>query len=209
MRNYAVHLCAEIDVVLGAWTSIQSNGSKRLMGMRRKPSCVYESTFVEKSQFDRSTGMFNAAFTEAVMDSVAFDYSETEEEQWKSVEGGTNLVTEALVDMIKIKPLYNKRVTRMAIDRNAPSAETMMVTANYDEAPRRYSTIINTTTLACLQRVDTADLELSPTVKVALRTLGYDSATKVAIKFDHPWWISKLGITAGGVANTDLPIRVW
>lgn len=143
------------------------------------------------------------------MDSLAFDYSETEEEQWMSVEGGTNLVTEAMVDMIKTKPLYNKRVTRMALDRKAKSAEAMVVTTNYDEAPRRYSTIINTTTLACLQRIDTTDLELSPTVKVALRTLGYDSATKVAIKFDHPWWISKLGITAGGVANTDLPIRVW
>ena len=143
------------------------------------------------------------------MDSIAFDYSEEEEEEWKSVEGGTNLVTQAVVDMIKTKPRYNKRVTRMAIDRKAKSEEMMVVTTNYDEEPRRYATIINTTTLACLQRVDITDLELTPTIKIATRALHYDSATKVAIKFDNPWWISKFGITKGGVANTDLPIRVW
>lgn len=123
--------------------------------------------------------------------------------------GGTNLVTEAVVDMIKTKPLYNKRVTRMAIDREAKSEETMVVQTNYDEEPRRYASIINTTTLACLQRVDITDLGLSPTVKIALRTLHYDSATKVAIKFNSPWWITKFGIAEGGVANTNLPIRVW
>ena len=143
------------------------------------------------------------------MDSVAFDYWEDREEEWKSVEGGTSLVTQALVDMIKTKPRYNKRVTRMAIDRKAKSNDMMVVNTNYDEEPMRYATIINTTTLACLQRVDTDDLELSPTVKIATRTLHYDSSTKVAIKFDSPWWITKFGITAGGVANTDLPIRVW
>ena len=143
------------------------------------------------------------------MDSVAFDYWEDKEEEWKSVEGGTSLVTQALIDMIRTKPRYNKRVTRMAIDRKAKSNDMMVVTTNYDEEPMRYATIINTTTLPCLQRVDTDDLELSPTVKIATRTLHYDSSTKVAIKFDNPWWITKFGITGGGVANTDLPIRVW
>lgn len=156
-----------------------------------------------------ATGLFDTAYTEAVMDSIAFDYFDDLDEEWKSVEGGTNLVTQAVVDMIKTKPRYNKRVTRMAIDRNANSAEMMVVTTNYDDEPKRYATIINTTTLACLQRVDTTDLELSSTVKIATRTLHYDSSTKVAIKFDKPWWISKFGITEGGVANTDLPIRVW
>ena len=44
------------------------------------------------------------------MDSIAFDYG-PEEEEWKSVEGGTNMVTDAVIDMIKTKPTYNKRVT--------------------------------------------------------------------------------------------------
>ncbi len=144
------------------------------------------------------------------MDAIAFDYDTDKEEQWESIEGGTTKVTEALVDMIKSKPAYNKRVTRIALDRGAVGeGKKMVVTTNYDDPPKRYAAVINTTTLACLQRIDTADLELSPTVKIAIRALRYDSATKVAIKFDRPWWITDLGITSGGVSNTDLPIRVW
>ncbi|KAL8995319.1 MAG: hypothetical protein Q9169_004923 [Polycauliona sp. 2 TL-2023] len=154
-----------------------------------------------------ATGLFDLAFTEAVMDSIAFDYG-PEEEEWKSVEGGTNVVTEALVDMLKTKPTYNKRVTRVALDRKQEGENKMVVVTNYDEQPRYYSSVINTTTLACLQRIDTADLELSPSIKIATRTLHYDSSTKVGIKFDKPWWITKCGIKSGGVANTDLPIRV-
>ena len=142
------------------------------------------------------------------MDSMAFDYG-PEEEEWKSVEGGTNMVTEAVIDMIKTKPTYNKRVTRIALNRAAEGENKMEVVANYDEPVRRYTSVINTTTLACLQRIDIEHLELSPTVKIATRTLHYDSSTKVAIKFDKAWWITKCGITDGGVANTDLPIRVW
>ncbi|KAL8954714.1 MAG: hypothetical protein Q9193_007122, partial [Seirophora villosa] len=155
---------------------------------------------------DSATGQFESAFTEAVMDSIAFDYGEGEE-NWKSVEGGTNMVTEAVIDMIKTKPTYNKRVTRMALNREAEGENKMEVVTNYDEPVRRYASVINTTTLACLQRVDTTNLELSPTVKIATRTLHYDSATKVAIKFNKAWWITKCGIGSGGVAYTDLPIR--
>lgn len=142
------------------------------------------------------------------MDSIAFDYG-PEEEEWKSVEGGTNVMTEALVNMLKTKPIYNKRVTRVALDRKREGENKMVVVTNYDETPRYYTSVINTTTLACLQRIDTIDLELSSTVKIATRTLHYDSSTKAAIKFDKPWWITKCGIKSGGVANTDLPIRVW
>lgn len=142
------------------------------------------------------------------MDSIAFDYG-PEEEEWKSVDGGTNLLTEAMIDMLKRKPIYNKRVTRIALDRSREGENKMTVITNYDEAPMYYTSVINTTTLACLQRIDTTDLELSPTIKIANRTLHYDSSTKAAIKFNHPWWITKCGIKSGGVANTDLPIRVW
>jgi len=144
------------------------------------------------------------------MASIAFDYGEKTQEEWKSVKGGTTILTEALVDQIKTKPLYNKRVTRMALDSSAQkSNEKMVVVANYDEAPKRYNAIINTTTLGCLQRVDMTGLSLSSTVKNAIHNIRYDSATKVAIKFDNPWWISNLGISGAGVAYTDLPIRVW
>ncbi|KAI4086812.1 MAG: hypothetical protein LQ344_007249 [Seirophora lacunosa] len=187
------------DRCLGILTTKPFSGWRRLTG---KLLCDTSSL----TNLPSATGQFESAFTEAVMDSIAFDYGE-EEENWKSVEGGTNMVTEAVIDMIKTKPTYNKRVTRMALNREAEGENKMEVVTNYDEPVRRYASVINTTTLACLQRVDTTNLELSPTVKIATRTLHYDSATKVAIKFNKAWWITKCGIKSGGVAYTDLPIR--
>ncbi|KAL8983679.1 MAG: hypothetical protein Q9205_002157 [Flavoplaca limonia] len=87
---------------------------------------------------DSATGLFDLAFTEAVIDVIAFDYG-PEEEEWKSVEGGTNVMTEALVDMLKTKPTYNKRVTRVALDRNRKGENKMVVVTNYDEPPRYYT----------------------------------------------------------------------
>lgn len=167
-----------------------------------------KTALITTDPISSATGLFDLAYTEGVLDSIAFDYGDGEE-QWKSVEGGTTKVTEALIAKIQNKPFYNKRVTRIALDRNAAGENKMVVTTNYGDDPKRYASVINTTTLACLQRIDTTDLELPPTVKIAIRSLRYDSATKVAIKFDKPWWITECGITGGGVGNTDLPIRVW
>ena len=178
------------------------------MVRRNRQVRQYAKNLLGSTKPSSATGLFDLAYTEAVMDSIAFDYG-PEEEEWKSVEGGTNLVTEAVVDMLKSKPTYNKRVTRIALDRKIEGENKMVVVTNYNEPARYYTSVINTTTLACLQRIDTTDLELAPTVKIATRTLHYDSSTKVAIKFNHPWWITRCGIKRGGVANTDLPIRVW
>lgn len=117
-------------------------------------------------------------------------------------------MTNALIKKLKRRPEYNKRVTRLAIDRKIDSENNMVVVCNYDEPARYYTTVINTTTLPCLQRIDTTSLELPLVTRDALRTLHYDGSTKVAIKFTHAWWITECGINTGGVANTDLPIRV-
>jgi hypothetical protein len=46
-------------------------------------------------------------------------------------------------------------------------------------------------------------------MKSAIRILRYDTSTKVGIKFKTMWWKEKeFDITLGGVAKTDLPIRV-
>lgn len=115
-----------------------------------------------------------------VLDSLAFDYGPAEE-SWKCVEGGTTLLTESMLHRLKHKPLYNRRVTRMALDRQAPNAEQMVVTTHFNDVPRRYASVINTTTLPCLDRIDTDSLDLPATARFALRNLQYDSATKVAV----------------------------
>lgn len=78
---------------------------------------------------------------------------------------------------------------------------------------RHYSAVFNTTTMGCLGRMDLSGLKLPHGGTIdqdpltAIRTLSYDRATKVAIKFSHPWWTTcKHAVTDGGESNTDLPI---
>lgn len=70
--------------------------------------------------------------------------------------------------------------------------------------PRRYSTVFNTTTLACLQRMDLRGTGLSFAQKEAIRALKYDTSCKIAIRFKTNWW-KRAGIVCGEAA-TDLPI---
>ncbi|KAJ6088468.1 hypothetical protein N7486_009729 [Penicillium sp. IBT 16267x] len=69
-----------------------------------------------------------------------------------------------------------------------------------------FSAVFNTASLACMRLMDLREAGLSRTQLDAIRSVHYDSSTKVAIEFDNPWWITKCGIT-GGSASTDLPIH--
>ena len=71
-----------------------------------------------------------------------------------------------------------------------------------------YDAVINTTTLGALQKMDTTKMEFSYSLKAAIRSLHYDTSTKVAIKFSYPWWITVKEITRGGLGKTDMPLRV-
>jgi monoamine oxidase len=101
-----------------------------------------------------------------------------------------------------------KRVEAISIDRLSTEDGNMSVKCA-DEIDTRtgYSTVFNTTTLGCLGRMDLRGLELHPSQKDAIRSLHYDDSVKVALKFKYPWWIVDCGITQGGVASTDLPLR--
>jgi monoamine oxidase len=55
--------------------------------------------------------------------------------------------------------------------------------------------------------VDLSDANLNWGQKTAIRGLTYGPATKVAIKFSRPWWITDCGITSAGVASTDELLR--
>jgi monoamine oxidase len=70
-----------------------------------------------------------------------------------------------------------------------------------------YTSVFNTTSLPCLQRIDFTGLDLHPSQKDAIRILNYDDSAKVGMKFSYPWWITKCGITNGGEASTDTPLR--
>ena len=76
-----------------------------------------------------------------------------------------------------------KRVTKIAFDRNDIEHSPMQVKVNGEEKERSCMTVFATPTLACLQRIELTGLELLYEQKEALRSLHYDTASKVAMNF--------------------------
>ena len=127
--------------------------------------------------------------------------------KWWCVDGGDALVPEAMIRSLTKslkKEDLGKRVTKIAFDRKAKDSP-MRVKVSGEAEERKYMTVFATPTLACLQRMDLTGLELLYEQKDALRSLHYDSASKVAMRFSEPWWI-ELGIE-GGLGKTDMPLR--
>lgn len=154
-----------------------------------------------------ATGLFDQSLTESVLDSLDFDYPQQPVE-WCCIDGGGSLLVEKFLERIESKPQLGKQVTSIAIDRSETNDHNMFVHVRSEPAPRKYSTVFNTTSLACMQRMDLSAAELHPAQKEAIRSLHYDTSAKVAVKFSYPWWRVKCGVTAAGVASTDLPLRL-
>lgn len=156
---------------------------------------------------DTSSGLFDQGFTESVMDSFDFEAPVVDGvEKWFCIDGGTSLVTDAMEKTIKKPVQRKKRVSKMSQDKETKKI-LVSVVGEPSDCREAYTTVFNTTSLACLQRVDLTGLGLHPSQKDAIRTLHYDDSAKVAIKFSYPWWITDCGISSGGTASSDLPLR--
>lgn len=143
------------------------------------------------------SGLYEQAFSEGVVDDMDFDYfssyiNKDAKVEWFCIDGGTQLVPEAMNSVLK-KPLTDKdlgkRVTKVAINRpeSGHGEASMKVKVSGETESRDYMTVFATPTLACMQRIDLTDLELLYEQKDAIRSLHYDTATKVGMKFTHPW----------------------
>ncbi|KAF7177494.1 hypothetical protein CNMCM7691_005747 [Aspergillus felis] len=165
-----------------------------------------------------ATGQYDQAFSESVMDSFDFDYPSDKPVEWFCVKGGTSEVIKEMVQKLNTKPSLKHRVMSIKwkqtpSDRNAFEDKRSMEVkvANekrkpYKEETKNFSALFNTTSLACMQRMDLRDAGFGRAQLDAMRNLHYDDSTKVAIEFDAPWWKTKCNIK-GGYASTDLPIR--
>jgi len=174
------------------------------------------------------SGLYDQGFSEGVIDSMDFDYytsylhpnDPTKKVDWYCIDGGTMLLPEAmrakLGDRFSKETNLGQRVRSIALHRdgppdpvtNVPGSSAINVRVNDEKEPRKYAAVFNTTTLACLQRIDLTGLELLYEQKDAIRSLHYDTASKVGIKFTNAWWI-KYGIREGGLGKTDMPLRTW
>ena len=130
--------------------------------------------------------------------------------RWYCIDGGTQIVPYTMNNKLK-KPLtekdLGKRVTKIGYSRGDNGLSPMTVKVDDEEESRKYMTVFATPTLACLQRIDLTELDLLYEQKDAIRSLHYDTATKIGVQFKYAWWI-KYGIQ-GGLGKTDMPIRTW
>ena len=77
---------------------------------------------------------------------------------------------------------------------------------------KEYSQVICTAPLGCLADIEIPVDDLSYLQRMAIRSLNYDTSTKIALKFESRWWedpkVMGEGRTIkGGISSTDLPIR--
>lgn len=153
-----------------------------------------------------ASGLFDRAFSESVMDSLDFAGPREETIKWYCIDGGSSVLIQAMEKSIKQPVQHGKRVRKYT--QNPNTNEITVSVAGEPEGSRSdYTTVFNTTCLPCLQRMDLTGFDLHPSQKWAIRSLKYDNSAKVAMKFSYPWWRTKCGITTGGEASTDTPLR--
>ncbi|KAL9567493.1 hypothetical protein ACKAV7_008443 [Fusarium commune] len=179
------------------------------------------------------TGWYDQALSQCVLDELDFGtpkQTELEKElgekvqYWWCIEGGAQRVAKLMRDKIKQPVQFSSQVEAinahpkdpdrrnpdkyvpitLSVDRMDPKTKTVKETDK-----KGYFAVFNSTTLGALQRMNLKDAGLLWGTKQAIRSLGYGASCKVAIKFKTAWWQEEsFYIRKGGIAHTDLPLRV-
>ncbi|KAJ4246033.1 hypothetical protein NW762_013778 [Fusarium torreyae] len=176
------------------------------------------------------TGWYDQALSECVLEELDFGTPKQDEVQkkgvqyWWCLEGGAQRVAKIMSEKIKQPVQFNSQVSAINAHPNDPKRKDpekyVPVTLSVDRIDpetkditktdkKDYFAVFNSTTLGALQRMNLKDAGLLWGTKQAIRSLGYGASCKVAIKFKSPWWQEDpFYIEKGGIAHTDLPLRV-
>ncbi|KIP03625.1 hypothetical protein PHLGIDRAFT_77283 [Phlebiopsis gigantea 11061_1 CR5-6] len=193
----------------------RSDNTSFLDPERRFP---YSVPVVQKCEtFDMSTGGFDRALTEVVLDYLDFSWDGQTDIRWYCVDGGSTRLAEALDRYMSKRrgyspPRLNSLVTRMEHIWDWRYPVTLA-----DGSTKTYSHVITTTTLPCLRVMNLDDAWLDWEQKDALRSLKYGPAVKVGVRFKYAWWEDEsvmkkyatipLGPIIGGQSYTDKMAR--
>ncbi|RGP60971.1 hypothetical protein FSPOR_10284 [Fusarium sporotrichioides] len=166
------------------------------------------------------TGWYDQSLTECVLEQLDFTTPPTPAGEpkinyWWCVDGGAQTIAQRMAKKIKNPVQFKSQV--VAIDAQIPKRKEkndytpMKLEISNGEATteKEYFAVFNSTTLGALQRMNLKDAGLLWGTKQAIRALGYGASCKVAIKFKTAWWQKEpFRIRKGGLAHTDLPLRV-
>ncbi|KAG8716210.1 hypothetical protein FRC09_015972 [Ceratobasidium sp. 395] len=198
-----------------------------------------ESAIEWLEKYDSATGLYNLVFVESVLDSLDFDWPWPQNEArpfkrpvdeddaslnsgtkapkretcWYCIDGGSDRIIKAMLAKLKIKPLEGKYVTRITETNDHSYPMVVDSVINGTASRNSYSQVICTASLGCVSTMDLKGANILYGQKVAIRSLNYDSSTKIGLRFDKRWWedprfMGKADTFEGGQSKTDLPIRV-
>ncbi|KAJ7223279.1 amine oxidase [Mycena pura] len=175
------------------------------------PQRAYPEPLIQYLEtFTSSTGLFDCALSEIILDAMDFDYQPTPE--WFTVQGGGDVILNAVIDRLTQPVRRGRRVTAVApifneAESTRPIALNVTTTSESGPVDSEYEHVISTMPFGCLRMVDTSGLEFPWELETALRTLHYDSAIKVAVRFKTRWWEKLPQPQVGGASTTDRPTR--
>ena len=167
------------------------------------------------------TGWYDQSLTEAVLESLDFNTRQEPKEaveKWWCVDGGAQRIAEQMrkkmlkPDAIKFNTQVTAIESNIAINSTVTTEMTVKAKDTKTHKPKdngRYLTVLNSTTLGAMNRMDLSKTGLFWDTKQAIRCLGYGASCKVGMKFKTAWWReAPYNVKNGGIARTDLPLQV-
>ncbi|KAG9125255.1 hypothetical protein FRC07_008382, partial [Ceratobasidium sp. 392] len=214
------------------WNTMMSSDEWSTRGyMTLSSQATYSDDVVSYLEtFNSSTGLYDCALTESVMDALDFDYTPPQlppppptkqpynpPPLWYCINGGTDQIITKALSKISNQPKRGDRAIAIApvcvLEEADPVVTAMTVTIMNNGAveQHQYHHVVSTMPLSCLSQVDTSQCHFSWNLRTAIRDLHYDCSTKVAIQFSERWWETlvppKNGPQIGGISSTDRPTR--
>ncbi|KAF9466955.1 hypothetical protein BDZ94DRAFT_1305819 [Collybia nuda] len=195
-----------------AYMSLKYKPSKNL-GIPLKPLPTDVVNWLET--FDKSTGWYDRALSETVLEAIAFGWrpvgSNLPKTEWSCIDGGAHEIAETMAKYIISRRTgaftFNSRVTAISV-----SPAGMEVVANGTDH-HQFSHVISTIPLPVLRTVDLSEAKLSPMQSNALRSLDYGPSVKIGMQFKTAWWTTGTDRTGrrlniiGGQTHTDRSLR--
>ncbi|KZV60672.1 FAD/NAD(P)-binding domain-containing protein [Peniophora sp. CONT] len=174
--------------------------------------------------FESSTGSFDRAFTELVLESIAFGWKpkdpcqddKKDDTEWYCIDKGAFQIADTMHQYLRsVRPeafAFERRVTAIKMVKDQTGTTFVDVTTDYNDT-QSFSHVISTIPLPVLRTIDLSGAGLSPMQSNALRELNYGPSVKVGMQFRTAWWTlandkdgNQLNIV-GGQSFTDTPLR--
>ena len=187
--------------------------------------------------FDDSTGAYDRAFSEIVLETIAFGWNpqgNDNDTEWYCVQcvfrfprdlcmtlilcrGGAFQIADTMYQYIKYEApdafVFNKRVTGIEAVKNADSKVIGIDVVTDDGASKHFSHVVTGIPLPVLRTVDLTAAGLNPMQSNALRELTYGPSIKIGMQFRSAWWTTGTNRAGrkldivGGQTYADSPLR--